>query len=579
MTVRAWLVLECRLLFIAVCLLTIPSGFANAAESEKRLAFSKKLGIEVFARGNEGGGSWCKEIVTLDMQAREGTFYESEPFKKLAPKLGGILAKECPTAISAMIKGTAEGASELIFQGRMQKEKQWELEPQPIQPQSAALNAPPPPLPPNVIPLANDTNGGIGGVWKGSYICGRRKTDLTLTIKPEGGNRVSGVFAFFLKDGRYGRFKFSGQYDPISMKISGQPGEWLTKVPGFNSVPFNARLSPDGNSMTGRVIYRGCGGLVASRKSKSVNPPVTETAQTVPPTLPSSQNASKPISNNSISKPIKNETLAPEKKSKFRSLYAMKTDKERCEAIHKWVGRFIDEHGHGDVQKDDPELHIILAKNLRGEEFESLFDGAYEVAIKHSKIDELIAKLRKRIKVYRIRAYCDRIEFYDRKQAFIVNTVLDNMASRSDQQIMAVKKSREYSEWIESSIAEIEKFSGAPDDLIALKAIERKSNRIKKYLWKISEDQRLYHVVENAKDKVKRNSRVAWKPTPDIAFRHDPSIPLSCSVADVDQKKRVVPSRIPTRERIVKLIEKDHSLKRISYFTSGKVSYSPEIGQ
>ena len=87
---------------------------ASAAERH-RLAYSKKLGLEVLAA--DPGSGWCRETLVLEVFAEDETLFERDPFKVLVQKIGKVVERECPAARGAEINGYKVGGTEPIFGG------------------------------------------------------------------------------------------------------------------------------------------------------------------------------------------------------------------------------------------------------------------------------------------------------------------------------------------------------------------------------------------------------------------------------------------------------------------------------
>ena len=102
---------------VAVC----APAWANDAH---RLAYSKKLGVEVLAKMAEG--NWCKPELDLMVIAEEEGFFSGGKFKTLMNKLGLVLAQECPTARTANIEGISDSTGQTAFQGTATSDSKWQ---------------------------------------------------------------------------------------------------------------------------------------------------------------------------------------------------------------------------------------------------------------------------------------------------------------------------------------------------------------------------------------------------------------------------------------------------------------------
>ena len=62
----------------------------------KRIAFSAKDGVEVFAESTDG--RWCESIPSLKIFAGDDTVFSESALTKLMGKVGLILENDCPPA-------------------------------------------------------------------------------------------------------------------------------------------------------------------------------------------------------------------------------------------------------------------------------------------------------------------------------------------------------------------------------------------------------------------------------------------------------------------------------------------------
>ena len=74
---------------------------AFAGDASHRLAFSKAENVEVFV-DHRAGEPWCAPA--LQMRFAFGGEPSVEAVERLMPRLGGLLAKECPQAATAQWK-------------------------------------------------------------------------------------------------------------------------------------------------------------------------------------------------------------------------------------------------------------------------------------------------------------------------------------------------------------------------------------------------------------------------------------------------------------------------------------------
>lgn len=90
----------------------------------KRIAFSAKAGVEVFAEASDG--KWCEEILNLKIFAQDETAFGEKTLSTLMAKVGLVLKKECPQAGHAVIDGYS--VNTLVFQGSASAADKWKPE-------------------------------------------------------------------------------------------------------------------------------------------------------------------------------------------------------------------------------------------------------------------------------------------------------------------------------------------------------------------------------------------------------------------------------------------------------------------
>lgn len=128
----------------------------SAAEPH-RLAFSKRLGIDVFALPNEQG-EWCRSEMTLSLALSKDSPLMTSGIESFVPKLGPVFAQECPKAEKALVQAyKAENREPTGVTYSATKTAGWALEK--VSKEQAALPAPPPPIPQQkpkpTVPLAS----------------------------------------------------------------------------------------------------------------------------------------------------------------------------------------------------------------------------------------------------------------------------------------------------------------------------------------------------------------------------------------------------------------------------------------
>lgn len=107
--------------------IVVPSAYA--ADEAKRLAYSKSLGIEVFAEGDEA--EWCQDTLSLRLEADDPEIYSvsGSPNPKLGEligALGKLMPNTCADAQALAIRGM-DREGNLLFTGEALAEASWKL--------------------------------------------------------------------------------------------------------------------------------------------------------------------------------------------------------------------------------------------------------------------------------------------------------------------------------------------------------------------------------------------------------------------------------------------------------------------
>lgn len=123
--------------FAALSLMAL-SVVAQAADNSHRLVYSKAENIEVFV-DHAGGQPWCSSA--LNMRFAFGGAANQNTLERLLPKLGGLLASQCPQAESLNWQSLDQNG-QLQAQGRASKSGAWIAQVM----QSAPASAAPPAL-------------------------------------------------------------------------------------------------------------------------------------------------------------------------------------------------------------------------------------------------------------------------------------------------------------------------------------------------------------------------------------------------------------------------------------------------
>jgi hypothetical protein len=111
---------------IIAILLAIGARVADAAPTatDTQIAYSRRLGVEVFVR--DPGGGWCQRELTMRVVAKEASFFASADFADLVRKVGSeVIAKQCATAEKLLIAGFSQGSDEPRQRGHAIKADGW----------------------------------------------------------------------------------------------------------------------------------------------------------------------------------------------------------------------------------------------------------------------------------------------------------------------------------------------------------------------------------------------------------------------------------------------------------------------
>lgn len=118
----------------------------------KRIAFSAKDGIEVFAES--ANGQWCESIPSLKIFASDDTVFSESVLTKLMGKVGLVLENDCPPAEQATIDGYVNNS--LVYQGGAEKFFKWKPEKGSLKVKIRRLQA---------VAVNGDKNGFTVGEW------------------------------------------------------------------------------------------------------------------------------------------------------------------------------------------------------------------------------------------------------------------------------------------------------------------------------------------------------------------------------------------------------------------------------
>lgn len=107
------------------------------------------------------------------------------------------------------------------------------------------------------------------GVWRGAYDCAQGTTGLTLSIAGTSSRALEAKFSFSVGQGGItGAYHMTGTYNEADRTLVLRPSTWISQPPGYHMVGLTARLSPDGNKLSGRIEDAGCGALNVSREGR-----------------------------------------------------------------------------------------------------------------------------------------------------------------------------------------------------------------------------------------------------------------------------------------------------------------------
>lgn len=113
---------RCHLVLVAALVSAAPSIHA-AEQSQHRLAFSKRLGVEILA--GMQNGHWCREALDLEVRAQDRQLFIRDEFTRLMSQVGKLVEKDCSEAETALLKGMSADGSAAIYQGKTSKADRW----------------------------------------------------------------------------------------------------------------------------------------------------------------------------------------------------------------------------------------------------------------------------------------------------------------------------------------------------------------------------------------------------------------------------------------------------------------------
>lgn len=115
--------------------------------------------------------------------------------------------------------------------------------------------------------------GDLNGTWRGSYLCGKVKTNLVLTITQTPPGDLQTEFAFQVTAGphrnKQGRFLMQGDYRDADGTFRLKPTESIDMPRGFVPTPLSGTLAHDGTRLSGRVEVQGCSSFEVTRDTSA----------------------------------------------------------------------------------------------------------------------------------------------------------------------------------------------------------------------------------------------------------------------------------------------------------------------
>lgn len=264
--------------------------FAGAA-SGKRLAYSQRLGAEIFAVGSDT--DWCQEQVTIQIIADSKALFGRPDFETLIKSLGSkVLATECPAARRLIISGLEKDTGQIAWTGQAGN-GDWK----PVQAAAAASSSPPsavtagaasgtgtaspggastggrPPIAETrpAAPALPVPSSPLGGEWTGQSACdgyNRSNAAVTLSVFEVSGNRFKGVWEKRPPNGAISRLYVDGQFDDLTNQIRAVTAQNGKIRGGYNdSVELIGTLDAKGGQINAHAQCYGENNLALSRRS------------------------------------------------------------------------------------------------------------------------------------------------------------------------------------------------------------------------------------------------------------------------------------------------------------------------
>jgi len=179
-----------------------------------RLAFSQKLGAEVFAVPNSGG-SWCASAVNLKVSLSNGSPLLSSMVKAdraaFAAKLGTVLARECPAATAATVRFvTGPAQSQVDSQAMARGPSGWASVAM-ASPAAAPSAQPAPPSPPAAAAASSVAIAPQPEAKPNTLQIGRGYMGLLVKVLRDDPNLANSDAAIR----RWAQLRFPREYEPV----------------------------------------------------------------------------------------------------------------------------------------------------------------------------------------------------------------------------------------------------------------------------------------------------------------------------------------------------------------------------
>lgn len=124
---------------------------------------------------------------------------------------------------------------------------------------SGQAQPPPPPVPVAAPAPPVDNPFEAVRAWRGKYVCPQGVTEMNFRITSVEGTRVEAVFGFHHRSsGAAGAYRMFGRFDPRTRSTSFEPGDWISRPPGYITISMQGRVASDGSFFDGVIPHPGC---------------------------------------------------------------------------------------------------------------------------------------------------------------------------------------------------------------------------------------------------------------------------------------------------------------------------------